>query len=1071
VEKAVSEISKSDRRLYPRKGCELVDRTQGHTVRNISMGGLYLESPTAYQKDQTVHLNIDIPNAGNIHPVGNVVRVEDAGSEQHHYGISWAKLSGKDRKVLKRYLLNVIKKDELSELRDRFLSSNKANVVEVTEHFRVRSLLKGAKDSHCSLVIFQDGSYEGYVEGQIFEVDEELLKIKIKETTVLDNLSFTKPFSIYFDYSFHGYFLEARLDATPKGELHFRIPKIIYYTDKRNDPRLPVTDGTIEFPIPYPRGAHFKAKLMDISQGGASFTTPMEGWYFLPGTPIKEIKLKINSGERSEENAEVRYLVPHEDNLFRIGVEFSRAARGNISVDRQEVKSEKTWASPMKNLYQKLRVGTHLFISKQKSKVKAKEAKSNLVNVARYKNAQGHEIVALINSSVPLNGKQLRAPVVIIPAAYGKKKETTAGLALTITEHFKKRGLPVVVIRFDFTNALGESYKDETSRGEGRSNLNLSPVTCSGDILSTIDFAQSNPQFAATDTIMVSISYTSPMARHAIMNDRRQRVSYWINLSGTPHMQELIKNASGGIDYVGNVQKGMNTGMINFLGEMLDGTKFCRDAIAERMAFIKEAREDLSALKIPVSWIYGKYDSWVNPEAIRDVMSIKSSAKREVIEVPTGHLPTSSEEAFGNFRLVTKLIANHIEKEPTEVKDPDMTLVVDVMARERNRLPKQDLNEKGYWKTYLVGEKEKDLGIDVLAMTDDYREMMAKQIDLLDIQPGETIVDAGTGTGNFAGCLATYEKGRSRLDKNTILMADFIPEAIDRARIKAENLKSLVPSLKVDSCVVDLELSRLLPFIRFHRGEYYGLEEMKGRVAGIPSFIFDKWIENYDASFHRILRGKEITDADIQYLENKLSPSDVELALEFNQASQLAGLFLEKKDPAVIREAFSNLRFEKIELGRDLFNFSYPLQAGSADKILMSIVLSYIFNPQEVVNELYRILKPGGRIVLSSFRPDADMTISYSKMISKIEKLKDSPVPGYNKEELLQAVRDYANTAATLLRYGEEGLFALFGEEELKNMLQFAGFQDIVLIKTFGEPSQVIVSTATKPITRDQNGN
>ncbi len=1065
TETTISPIQKSDRRLYPRQACEIAVSPGNQVIRNISMGGVCLESRSIYKGSESVNLNIVLPQGGPIRFVGSVVRVhEKTDSSLREYGVVFTKVGVKDRRALKNYLLNRFKKEELAELRTRFLSTKRDNVVEISDGLKIRSLMKGVQESHCTLVIFQDGSYEGYLEGRLGGIKEELFTVKTGNASFGENLSFAKPFSIYFDYAFHGYFFESRLDATPKGEMHFRLPKSVFYTDKRNEKRISVTDGQIEFPVPYPRGAYFKARLADLSEGGASFWAPMEGWYFLPGTPLKDVKLKTGSGERIEGSAEVRYLTPTSDNLFKIGIEFSKPARGVLHVDHEKIVPSNKWTGAIKGLYQKLRIGTHLLLTKQKGKTQLREGTPGAVLVARYANNKGREIVSLVNASVAGNGYRIKAPVVIIPPAYGKKKETTAGLALTIVENFRKRGKPIVVIRLDFTNSLGESFKEEFSREEGKNCLNLSPISGMQDILATIDFAENNQRFAPTEIVMVSLSYTSPMARRAILNDRKQRVSYWINVNGTPHMQELIKNASGGIDYVGNVQKGMDPGIINFLGELLDGTKFCRDALAEKMAFIREARDDLSSLRIPVTWIYAKHDSWVNPDAIRDVMSIKSGAMREVIEVATGHMPTSSEEAFGNFRLVTKLIWKHLYGESLDMSDPDMKLVVDTMQRERERLPRKGLTDnRGYWKNYLVGEREKDLGIDVLALTDDYQEMMAAQIDLLKIAPGETILDVGAGTGNFLTCLENQENLSRTLDQNLICLVDFIPEALARASAKLRDSPHIRERAVIQTKTVDLELSRLLPFIRFYRGEYFGLDEMKGRIAGIPDFVIDEWSQRYNAHLHQVLRGKEISDGDLQALEARFSPTGVESALEFNQASQLARMILENKDRTLVEQRLQACHFERLNLGKNWFHLGYPFDSASADKILMSLVLSYIFNPQAVVHELYRILKPGGRLVLSSFRPDADMTISYAKMIAKVERMKESPVPGYSKEELLQAVRDYANAAAALLRYGEEGIFTLFSEEEINGMLQAAGFGEISIMKTFGEPTQVIIGSAVKP--------
>ncbi len=1053
-------IRADDRRLYPRKECNLRDR-QNQIIRNISFGGVCLESHSPYKTGQELNLEFRLPTGDSIRADSEVVRVEGSGFEdRQRYGCSLTRLGSRDRRTLKKYLLNRLKKDELASLRSRFMTGLREQVVEVREPNRVKSLLKGALESRANLVIYQEESQEAYLEGKMLRVDEEKIRIKSSLKISADTWSLSKPFSVYFDYAFHGYFFETRLEEVLKGELCFRMPSSICYTDKRNHVRKHAAEGRLEFPVPYPRGANFSAPLLEFSEGGASFEAAMEGWYFLPGTPLKGLRLHSENHTRDIDRAEVKYIVPFGEHAFRVGVEFCKTGRSGIEVTRETFGKPPAWLVPLKSAYQKLSVGAKLFLSRRKSEAVREAEDLRKIRVVRYRNERGHEIVALVNSSIPLNGKPVKAPVIIIPPAYGKRKETTLGLAMTLTENFRKQGKPVVVIRLDFTNALGESDKDEAAREEGRHYVCLSPVTCMKDILATFDYAWNNPAFIPTETILVSFSYTSPMARRAIMNDSRQRVSYWINVNGTPHMQELIKNASGGIDYVGNVFKGQVTGLVNFLGEMLDGTLFCQDAISARMAFLDEAREDLAALKIPVTWIYAKYDSWVNPDAIRDVMSVRADARRDIVEVPTGHLPSTSEEAFGNFRVVTKLVWSFLHKDPVEVVDPDLALFVEMMQRERDRLPKAGPRDrKDYWKTYLVGEKEKDLGIDILSMTDDYQQLMATQIDLLELSPEDVIADIGSGTGNFLRGLKNHPALGQRPMENLVHLIDFIPEALERGLEKSRDIQETHKRMTFQTHVVDLELSRLLPFARYYRGEYAGLRELKGKVEGIPDYVFDQLESVYDSHLHRVLRGKPLTESDFELLEARLSPSDMDLVVEFGQASRLARQAIEAGS---CEEMLQEMRFERLQLGRHLGQFRYPFSSESIDKILCSIVLSYIFNPQEVICEMFRMLKPGGTVVLSSFRPDADMTLSYSRMIKKIEKMESSPVPGYSRDELLQAVRDYANSAAALLRFGEDGAFRFFTEEELRQMVVSAGFCDINFVKSFGDPPQVIVCSAKK---------
>ena len=73
--------------------------------------------------------------------------------------------------------------------------------------------------------------------------------------------------------------------------------------------------------------------------------------------------------------------------------------------------------------------------------------------------------------------------------------------------------------------------------------------------------------------------------------------------------------------------------------------------------------------------------------------------------------------------------------------------------------------------------------------------------------------------------------------------------------------------------------------------------------------------------------------------------------------------------------------------------FHLPVKAGWYNKILMSLVLSYIFNPAETLREARRIIMPGGLLVLSSMRPDTDASGPFTRLLEKIEAMPAEDLP------------------------------------------------------------------------------
>jgi len=158
-----------------------------------------------------------------------------------------------------------------------------------------------------------------------------------------------------------------------------------------------------------------------------------------------------------------------------------------------------------------------------------------------------------------------------------------------------------------------------------------------------------------------------------------------------------------------------------------------------------------------------------------------------------------------------------------------------------------------------------------------------------------------------------------------------------------------------------------------------------------------------------------------------------------------------------------HLNFKKLIFRSSSLNLNLDFQAAQFDKMLCSTVLSYLFNPLESLLEFERILKPGGRLVISTFRPDVDMSRIYTRLIQKIESDPRYLTPNeMAREDFLNAVRAFANSAAFLIQLEEEGSFKFFSREELRNLLEEAGFKNILLSDSFGEPHQAYVAVCTK---------
>ena len=399
------------------------------------------------------------------------------------------------------------------------------------------------------------------------------------------------------------------------------------------------------------------------------------------------------------------------------------------------------------------------------------------VPVVAFENERHERIAAILD----ICGDPSKGPAVIIPPAWGKTKETLLSLSAVIQAAFVASGESVSVLRFDGVRRRGESHNDADCEQPGMENLHFTFSQAVTDLRAAVDYVRQRLQPSAV--IIVTFSASAIEGRRVVADDGGMAVNGWISVVGAPDPQSLIRGLSGGVDYFAGYEQGKRFGQQEIQGLLLDIDAAARDAIDNRLAFLDDARADLARIKIPITWIHGEHDAWLDVERVRDILSVGDTQGRRLVLTSTGHQLRNSREALEVFQLIASEVGRIGIKRTLENAPIDPRALSRRRKAEKDRLKQHRGDMRRFWQAYLLG-RDGDVGVELVASTESYRGLMRDQVEALGLEPGQRVVDFGSGVGTFARYLR--EVGVPPCDLQVVEL-DYVQEALRYAKQRLTN--------------------------------------------------------------------------------------------------------------------------------------------------------------------------------------------------------------------------------------------------------------------------------------------
>lgn len=998
------------------------------TTRDLTLAGMFLETSVRLEPGDVLALALQVP--GEEAPVvveATVARVAPDGA-----GLRFNGVAEPHRKRLRRVLAAATDALSTRDTAELLHTRSRITRTEVTRPAEVRALLQGLRDERSPLRVLPAAS-PTVLDARLQRVEDSKVELECAAGRALapgDELWVLCAVRVV-NYSFR-----ARVAEVTSSRLILDLPERVVHSERRSAEREVVDDAHLLLPLPWAPGEAARWPVLDLSEGGLAFRVDPGRWSLLPGASLEGVRLVRGGVETPLVGATVRNVRRVEPDVgpawLRVGISHG-VARRDLAVSREAVAAPRGVVGRVVQGARAARAWLELqWHRRTLARAQAPEDDARLPEVVHFRSANGLPLVGLLQQSPPATNSG-RVPLVIVAPGFAGRKEQMSYLASILVETFRARGEPIRVLRFDGSNNLGESGRDPTPDAEAHPALHYTIGGAVDDLRGALDWARSDPRLAPEWVAVVSVSFSSCAVMRWLAEDAPPEVKLWVSYMGAADARDAVRRVSGHYDVFAAAESGRPLGRVAMLGCVVDAAWFWADVVRSRTGTLAHARRYLAAISADVIWLAGQHDAFMDLDRVRDILSVHAPGSRRLVEVDSGHVPRTGDEAIRQFSLVAREVWKSVHGTAIEARAPSLGELEARRRWEWARTRKSRLEDPtAFWRGYLLAG-----GYDVMRWLPSYAELIEDQVAR--VRPrGRRMLDAGAGTGNLALALA-------RAGAAEVVAVDLVPEALEVAREKTAGLPVRVVA-------GDLDGGPVTALRRWRSGSIARVSELVGRLPGLPEAVARRLDEVDDPALLAVLRGAA---GDLALLPGaaRLDPDDIPWLEDLRDLARVVD------QPGAQRPTLRRFPTEVLDGPAGL-----PFPAASFDGAVASLVLSYLDHPEDLLAELHRVVVPGGTVVVSSMRRDADTSSLFLELVDRLEQSPPERVGGEaQRQQLLAAARHFHGQGAALFRLEEEGRFRFYEPGELVTMLLAAGFEDPRPTPAFGDPPQAVVVECRRP--------